>query len=147
MAGGFRGLTGWLTGSAFTRAPDLGPRELDVLDRLWSGEHLTSAEIAARLGPESVTLSTVQSTLERLHRKGIVARDKAGRAFRYRVLLTRSQLIGLMLRDLAEDLGDGDPALLISGFVEFAAGDDPAIRKELTRLLASDSDGERTGDD
>jgi predicted transcriptional regulator len=133
-------LRDWLSRKAATRVPDLGPRELDVLDRLWKTQPLTAAELVHQLDVNVVTLSTMQSTLERLHRKGMVNRKKQGRAFVYRASLTRPQLISLMFRDLAEDFGNGDPAPLISGFVDFAAGDDPSMRRELDRLLGSDVD-------
>lgn len=141
-----RGLRQWLLGKGRDRAPDLGPRELDVLGRLWQSEPLTAAEIAQRIGVNTVALSTVQSTLERLHRKGMVVREKRGRAFTYFASLTRSQLISLMLRDLANDFGDGDPAPLFSGFVDFAAGQDSAVRRELQRMLRSATDAEPDDD-
>ena len=124
----------------------MGPRELDVLGRLWRSERLTATQLAQEIGAETIALSTVQSTLERLHRKGMVVREKQGRAFVYLVSLTRPQLISLLLQDLADDFGDGDPAPLFSGFVNFAAGTDQTMRRELARLLGSGVDEEADGD-
>ena len=136
----------WLQGKGRDRVPELGPRELDVLSRLWQSEPRTAAELVQEIGVDTIALSTVQSTLERLHRKGMVVRKKQGRAFVYFASLTRAQLISLILRDLAEEFGDGDPAPLFSGFADFAAGQDPAIRRELARLLGNNA-GEEPDDD
>lgn len=113
-----------------------------MLGRLWRSERLTAAELAQEVGLDVISLSTVQSTLERLHRKGMVVREKQGRAFIYLASLTRPQLISLLLQDLADDFGDGDPAPLFSGFVNFAAGTDLGMRRELVRLLGTGTDEE-----
>jgi predicted transcriptional regulator len=125
----------WLGARHEMRTPDLGPREMAVLERLWASAPLSAQDLRQLLDPATVSLSTVQSTLERLHRKRLVSREKAGRAFRYRAALDRSTLISRLLEDLAREVGGGEVAPVISGFVAFAAGDDPHMKASLTRLL------------
>lgn len=82
--------------------------------------------------PDSaVSLSTVQSTLERLHRKEVLVRRKQARAFLYAPKLQRGELISLLLRDIADDIAGGDVASMVSGFVAFL-GDD---RSRVATLL------------
>lgn len=106
-----------------------------MLEQLWSAGPLSAQQIRDRLGPASVTLSTIQSTLERLHRKQLVHRAKSGRAFLYSAAIARSTLISRLLGDLAREVGGGKLAPIVSGFVEFAAGADPQMEARLRRAL------------
>jgi predicted transcriptional regulator len=76
-------------------------------------------------------LSTMQSTLERLHRKGLVAREKTGRFYLYGAAVSRNTIITQLLGDIAEQLGDGDMAPMISGFMSF-------IDQETSEPLSAD---------
>ena len=124
----------WLTRKAQSRMPDLGARELSVLEVLWARDVATAQDVFEAL-PAGVTLSTVQSTMERLCRKGLTVRSKQGRAYRYRVTLTREQLIGGLLRDLAADFAGGRLAPMVSGFVQYVAGEATDAESELRRAL------------
>jgi BlaI family penicillinase repressor len=106
-----------------------------VLEQLWQSGSLSAAQVMASMGDQCVTLSTVQSTLERLHRKGIISRSKRGRSFQYAPRVSRSELIGRLLLDMAADLGRGDSALVISGFAEFLATEDPELSARLNEWL------------
>ena len=135
-------LKSWLGGRTEPRCPDLGPRELETLDVLWRESGLSAQELQRRLPADqsniaqsTITLSTVQSTLERLYRKGLAHRDKVGRAYRYRAAVTRAEIISLMLRDMSREIGGGDLGAMVSGFADFVADDDPDIERELTQIL------------
>ena len=129
-------LRSWLGGRTEPRCPDLGPRELETLDVLWQESGLSAQELQRRLpADQSITLSTIQSTLERLYRKGLVHRDKVGRAYRYGAAVTRAEMISLMLRDMSREIGGGDLGAMISGFADFVAEDDPDIERKLTQII------------
>ncbi len=106
-----------------TRLPELGNRELDVLEILWRNEAMTSQATLMQLRGEAISLSTVQSTLERLHRKGMVSRNKAGRSYVYRAKLSRENIISRLMHDIADSFADGDAAPMVSGFLDYL-GDD-----------------------
>jgi len=127
-------LTSWFHGGRDDRLPELGPRETEAMDHLWRSGELTAQDLQCRIGGE-VSLNTIQSTLERLHRKGLVERRKHGRAFRYAATLTRAEVISRLLNDLARDVGGGDLASMISGFAGFVAGDDPDVEEELREII------------
>jgi hypothetical protein len=64
----------------------LGERELRVMEILWKTPHLDARGVTGRLAGRKPSLSTVQSTLERLYRKGLAEREKQGSAYRYSAL-------------------------------------------------------------
>lgn len=135
-------LQSWLSGRIDPRCPDLGPRELETLEVLWQCSGLSAQEVQQRLpsGRAAVSLSTVQSTLERLYRKGLAHREKIGRAYSYRAAVTRAEMISRLLKDMSLEIGGGDLAAMISGFADFVADDDPEIERKLTRLLERKED-------
>jgi predicted transcriptional regulator len=131
-------LQGWF-GTARQRTPSLGERELAVLAVLWSDSPLTAQQVLDAMPDPDISLSTIQSTLERLHRKNVLSRQKQGRAFLYAPLMDRHALISSLLRDIADDLAGGELAPMVSGFIDFL-GDDGS-------RFASLLDGDRAGAD
>ena len=55
-------------------APILGELELDVMESLWQLDQQTAQQVLDTLQSRGITLSTVQSTLERLVRKQLLKR-------------------------------------------------------------------------
>jgi len=109
------------------RGLEIGALELDVMNRLWADGELDAREVLARLTRRTITLSTVQATLERLYRKTLVSRTKIGRAYSYKAIVTRERLIALLIEDLAERVADGELEPVISGFVELVDEADPEL--------------------
>lgn len=136
MLGGKTKIGSWLGTAPTRRVPDLGERELDVLEVLWARGESSAQEVLEALPGRAVSLSTVQSTLERLYRKTLLDREKAGRAYRYQPCLTRAQLIGSLLRDLATDVAGGDIEPMLSGFLDYVAAEAPELGPGVTRALA-----------
>ena len=126
--------------------PDLGERELLVLEVLWQRGQGTAQTVRDAMPDAGVSLSTVQSTLERLHRKQLVLRSKEGRAYQYSPGLSRDELISGLLRDLADNLAAGQLAPMISGFLGYLSSEAPDLAAGVTRALA-DADGEEAADD
>lgn len=114
--------------------PALGALEIAVLQRLWDtpgdlGAHALHDALAER----RITLSTVQATVERLHRKGLVGRSKLGRAYRYRATVTRGGLIGALIRDLSQQLAAGELDPVVSGFMELVDSNPELLDKLVTQ--------------
>lgn len=122
----------WLSGGRTARMPDIGARELAVLDLLWDRGPMLAQDVCGRMSGPPVSLSTIQSTLERLNRKNLVTRSKSGRAYQYAAVLNRSQLIAAMLKDLADEVARGDLAPMVSGFMEYVATQSPDSEAELS---------------
>ncbi|MCC2605232.1 BlaI/MecI/CopY family transcriptional regulator [Planctobacterium marinum] len=103
------------------KAPALGERELEVMKIVWQGEQLSAKEVLCRSTDSELSLSTMQSTLERLYRKNLLYREKTGRFFVYRAAVSRSQIISQLLGDITEQICDGDVTPLLSGFSDFCS--------------------------
>jgi predicted transcriptional regulator len=90
-------------------------------------------EIGMRRG---ISLKTVQSTLERLFRKGLVQREKVSHAYLYTPALQRKELMERLIGDVVETLSDGRPEPMLAAFVDLAARVDEENLARLERLLA-----------
>jgi len=106
-----------------SRLPDIGKRELDTLEALWSNGALTAQTALEHMRDAGISLSTVQSTLERLSRKKLVERHKVGRSYVYEAAITKETIISRMMREIADSLTDGDTAPMVSGFLDYLDAD------------------------
>lgn len=136
----------WFARRRAQRLPELGTREVEVLEILWAEQSASAQEVLAKLEGARLSLSTVQSTLERLHRKQLLARSKVGRAYHYRALVSQSQLISGLMNDLADDVAAGKLAPMLSGFVDYLRMKSPALGEEVSQLLNGEQ-GSASGDD
>lgn len=102
-----------------------------VLKILWHRQPLSAQAVLEQFDGESLSLSTVQSTLERLHRKDLVLREKPVRAYTYTANISQAELISRYLADISEHISDGDLAPMISGFMSFigAENSDQLVNK------------------
>jgi predicted transcriptional regulator len=116
----------------------LGRLERDILNRLWAeAEPLTVRALEASFG-NALAYTTLMTTLDRLHRKGLVDRQRAGRAFLYRARYTREQLDNGVATDVFDAmLGAGPDAArpVMSTFVDAVEQRDAALLDELARLI------------
>ncbi len=106
------------------RSPALGARELAVLDALWRHGRLSARQVLDAADDRAISLSTVQSTLERLHRKQVLIRHKEGRAYLYSARLTRENVISSLLQDITDEVAGGEISPVIAGFMAYLAGED-----------------------
>jgi predicted transcriptional regulator len=114
-----------------------GPLEVRVLDALWS----RSGPVRVRdllPGFPGVAYTTIMTTLDRLYRKGVLVRDKRGRAFAYRPAATRDELGSELVGSALASLFPGDPGSirpLISTFVDEVGRRDVALLDELEKQI------------
>lgn len=85
--------------------------------------------------PRDLRPNTIQSTLERLVRKGLAQRRRVGRAYFYRAAGTRREWIARAFDDLVGALGDAPSPEVLAGFVDFAERTDPATLERLQALV------------
>ncbi len=79
----------------------LGPLEQDVMDVVWRLGDTTVREVHGELAAtRSIAYTTVMTTMTRLASKGLLARDTAGLAHRYRPAVSRDHYA----RDTVEDV-------------------------------------------
>jgi predicted transcriptional regulator len=117
----------------------LGDLELAVMDHLWSAGPLDVKACHLAIGKRRrITLNTVQSTMERLFRKGLLRRDKVSHAYVYESVLSREAFGAQLAQEVvAAAVGQAAPASLLAAFVDLAdrAGDDALARME--QLIAA----------
>lgn len=114
----------------------LGDLEIAVLNFLWQHDDLDAKQMLQCVQPDrDITLSTVQSTIERLCKKQLVVRTKVSHAFRYRAALPREQLVSQLIVGVMAKLGHGHAAPALSSFVDMAEHIDADALDELERLI------------
>src|SRR4029453_7702297 len=114
-------------------APALGSLERRVLDSLWRREGFASVREVSEDFPDSA-YTTLMTTLDRLFRKGLLARERAGRAYLYRPLFARRELEARLAAEALSALVEGDPRSLkpaLSFFVDAVGRHDARILAEL----------------
>jgi predicted transcriptional regulator len=90
-----------------------------------------------------ITLNTVQSTMERLFRKGLLSREKVSHAYVYSARQTREELGARVVEDVVARLLRGEAAPVLEAFVDLAARTDEANLDRLERLIAMKRKGSR----
>lgn len=112
--------------------PQLGELELSVMEELWQRPDQPAKSVHKNLAADQKrSLSTVQSTVERLHRKQLLQRSKVGHAYVYRARVARTELLGRLIGGVIRQLHTGSLDPILSGFVDFA---DRMDDKTLDRL-------------
>lgn len=112
-----------------------GDLEAVVMDRLWMREGATPVrEVFEDLRHHrEIAYTTVMSTMDNLHRKGWLSRERHGKAYLYWPSLTREQYSAQLMRDALDDGGRSD--LVLTHFLEqFSDDESAALRKVLRRL-------------
>jgi len=113
-----------------------GQLEVRVLEALWRRGGDTSVRDLQADFPRTA-YTTLMTTLDRLHRKGVLERMKAGRAFLYRPRYSRDELrLGLAEDALGVILGAGvSTRPLLSFLLDAVSRRDEALLDELERLV------------
>ena len=110
------------------------------MDRLWSWDRPVAVrEVLEDLQQDrTIAYTTVMTVLDNLHRKGLVTREKDGRAYRYRSALTREQHTAMLMEQVLASTGDRGAALL--HFVEKMPPDEIARLREALDGFAPDTE-------
>ena len=124
----------------------LGPLETRVLELLWAQQCPATVGHIRRALPE-LAYTTIMTTLDRLYRKGLLLRDKDGRAFAYAPRYTRAELLSeLISGHVADLLGAAEEgAVLLSTLVRVVGRTDAALLDELDALVQAERLRLRTG--
>lgn len=121
----------------------LGKLEAEVMRVLWQQPDQTVNEVEERLRHKrEIAHTTVLTTLDRLHRKGYLTREKQGKAFVYSPRYTREQFEREMAQEVLSALlgGLGEPVL--STFVELVGADDGQLDR-LEALIKARREGKK----
>lgn len=112
-----------------------GELEAVVMDRIWDRNATTTVrEIFDELAAErEIAYTTVMSTMDNLHTKGWLGRERDGKAYRYWPTLTREQHSAQLMREVFD--AGGSSELVLSHFLEQISPEESArLRAALQRL-------------
>jgi predicted transcriptional regulator len=114
-----------------------GDLESVIMHMVWDHDSpVTVRELLGELRRErSIAYTTVMSTMDNLHRKGWLAREKDGKAYRYTATASRAEYsAGLMREALA---GGGDAEVVLSHFVAQMDGDESEVLRSVVGRLSA----------
>jgi predicted transcriptional regulator len=124
-----------------TIAPELGPLERDVMQVVWQsyerGEEVSVRDMHLAFA-ERLAYTTLMTTLDRLHKKGLLERRKDGRAFLYSPRFSPQELERGIARDVIDMLlgrGENGVEPVLACIVDAVSEHDRALLDELDRLI------------
>ena len=109
-----------------------GDLEAVVMDHLWSaGGPLTVRDVLQRIDRDPpLAYTTVMTVMDNLNRKGVVTREREGRAFRYWPTKDRAEHAAELMHELLS--GSGDTSMTLLRFLDTMSA---AEVKKLKRAL------------
>lgn len=113
----------------------LGELEKLVLKFLWQAQSADVKEVHRHFEKSrGGSLNTIQSTLDRLYKKGLLAREKKSHSYVYTTAVDRQEFIGQLIRSVTHDFSEDGDALL-TAFVNFSADRDEGSLDRLESLI------------
>lgn len=95
----------------------LTPLELEIMHVLWEVGAANVQTVQQQLARD-LAYTTVQTMLNILHRKGKVKRTLKDRAYFYKPVVSRSQVVGQHMSDIVDRLFGGSAESLVMSLVE-----------------------------
>jgi predicted transcriptional regulator len=115
----------------------LGPLEQDVMDVAWRLGEATVRDVHAELaGQREIAYTTVMTTMARLARKGMLQRDTADLAHRYRPVVSREQYGRGAVSDMFAYLLDRYPEPAVAYLTDVVHELDDLTLEELREAVA-----------
>ncbi|RYV00554.1 TrmB family transcriptional regulator [Shewanella sp. OPT22] len=91
----------------------LGDLEKQVLHYLWQYKPADAKQVFAYFeSKRGGTLNTIQSTLDRLFKKGLLTRHKVSYAWQYEPKIEKHQLIAQLIKSVTSDFVDEENSLV-----------------------------------
>lgn len=114
----------------------LGELEERLMTILWEEHPLSVRDVCSRMKRSKLAYTTVMTTLDRLHKKGLLARTKQGNAFLYLPAIDRAEYQRRVVEAALAPMFEQGAAPVLAAFVDVAAGVDEANLAKLERLIA-----------
>lgn len=120
------------------RVHGFGELEAVLMQRIWDhGGTLTVRDLFEELREErNIAYTTVMSTMDHLYRKGWLARERDGKAYRYAPVASREEYSARLMREAMAAAGDTEAVL--SHFVAQMDGTESAALRAVVAKLAED---------
>lgn len=118
------------------RVRGFGELEAVIMDHLWEYDKIcTVRDVHSAISTgRRIAYTTVMSTMDNLHRKGWLARERIGKAYQYWPTKSREAHTAALMRDAFDSGGDTDRVLTF--FLEQMNDDESArLQAALRRLV------------
>lgn len=114
----------------------LGELESTVMEVAWGLPSCTAREVCDRLtGDRERAYTTIMTTMDRLHRKGLLLREKDGQAWRYAPVLSKADFERALADRLAAEILTAHGETGLAAFVDAAARVDEDLLDHLASLI------------
>jgi predicted transcriptional regulator len=116
----------------------LGKLERQVMEAIWQRGGEVSVREIVNAFDDRFAYTTLMTTLDRLHKKGLLSRRKDGRAFIYSQRFSREEMEQGVARDVIEGLLGTDAAgvePMLACIVDAVSEHDRELLDELDRLV------------
>ena len=112
-----------------------GDLEGPIMDRIWDRDApVTVRDVFDELSAErTIAYTTVMSTMDNLHRKGWLTREKDGKAYRYTATASREEYSARLMREALD--GGGDTEAVLSHFVAQMGGAESEVLRTVVGRL------------
>lgn len=124
--------------NAVSREHDpLGELESAVMGVVWkAAASVTARDVCDRLtGPKERAYTTIMTTMDRLHKKGLLSREKDGLAWRYQAVMSAAEFAKALADSLATRILSAGEDTALSAFVDATANVDEALLDRLRQLI------------
>ena len=114
---------------------DLGPLERAIMQEIWirPDAEVAVRDVLASSAGKGLAYTTVMTVLDRLWRKGHLARRRSGRAYMYSAKRTREEHVEALVTEVLAGAGDRQSALL--SFVRSVDDDEfDSLRKAIRQV-------------
>jgi predicted transcriptional regulator len=112
--------------------------EYAVLAKLWELGVASVRELHEQLGQrERLVYTTTAKVVDRLREKGLIQRQRDGRAFIYRPRVAREEVESARARNAVSRLFGAAPHAAVAALVEAVDAVDPGLLDELERVVAA----------
>lgn len=117
-----------------------GDLESVVMDQMWSrAGKATVREVLEDLQQtRDIAYTTVMTTMDTLHRKGWLGREKHGKAYHYWPTLTREEYSARLMREALE--GSENPDAVLSYFLAQMSDEESSTLRSVLRRVSSRKD-------
>lgn len=112
--------------------------EYAVLTTLWELGTATVREVHGLFGePDGLVYTTTAKVIDRLHGKGLIQRERHGKAFVYRARVVREAVDRARAQDTVGRLLGPRPHAAVAALVDAVGEVDPRLIDELERAVAA----------
>jgi len=106
------------------------------MEQVWARGECTVRDLHESFG-ERLAYTTLMTTLDRLHKKGLLNRRREGKAFVYCARMSREELEQNAMRDVIDALLEDrkDPSPVVACFVDAITNEDESLLAQLEEQI------------